>query len=193
MSSILCAGGQAREAAEQAQLVLAQPQLPDDLRDQALTAQLQALAGLRDEAADPPAGTVLAVPGQHDSHTIAAAHLTRAAIAWDRGQISDSLGLLRDAARHGTGISADARHPQPLLALAAALVDLRQFEEADGILHTAGPALDGIPARAALSILHARIRLATAQALGARGCAISASAAAIGPLPQPAPSPDGTA
>src|SRR5208282_2580728 len=55
LSSVLCAGGQAREAADQAQLVLARPQLPGDLRDQALTAHLQALAGLRDELAGPVA------------------------------------------------------------------------------------------------------------------------------------------
>jgi hypothetical protein len=45
--------------------------------------------------------------------------LARAVISWDSGQISDELEPLRDAARHGTGISADARRVQPLLALAA--------------------------------------------------------------------------
>ena len=51
LSAVLCARGQARDAADQAQLVLARPQLPGELRDQALTAHLQALAGLRDELA----------------------------------------------------------------------------------------------------------------------------------------------
>ena len=62
LSSVLCARGQAREAADQAQLVLARPQLPGDLRDQALTAHLQALAGLRDDLAGPVADTILAAP-----------------------------------------------------------------------------------------------------------------------------------
>ena len=123
----------------QAQMVLARPQLPGELRDQALTAHLQALAGLRDELAGPVADTILAAPGQHDSHAAAAARLTRAVISWDSGQIGDGLELLRDAARHGTGISPDARHVQPLLALAAALVDLRQLGEAEDILHARGP------------------------------------------------------
>ena len=105
LSSVLCARGQAREAADQAQLVLARPQLPGDLRDQALTAHLQALAGLRDDLAGRVADTILAAPGQHDSHAAAAALLARAVISWDSGQISDGLELLRDAARHGTGIS----------------------------------------------------------------------------------------
>ena len=191
LSSVLCAAGQVRDAAGQARLVLARPGLPDDVRDQALTAHLQALAGLRDGPADPAVDAILAACGQHDSHTATAARLTRAVISWDSGQISDSLGLLRDAARHGTGISADARHVQPLLALAAALVDLRQLGEAEDILRTAdNPALQNIPAESALHLLRARIHLAagrlvnaaadgqaaltTALALGAHGYAAAA-------------------
>jgi DNA-binding NarL/FixJ family response regulator len=191
LSSILCAVGQARDAADQAQMVLARPQLPDDLRDQALTALLQALAGLREEPAGPVAGIILAGPGQYNSHTAAAAALARAVISWDGGQISDGLELLRDAARHGTGISADARYAQPLLALAAALIDLHQLSEAEDILRAAdNPALRNIPADAALSLLRGRIHLAggrladaaadgqaalaIARALGAHGYAAAA-------------------
>ena len=161
LSSVMCARGQARDAADQAQMVLARPQLPGGLRDQALAAHLQALAGLRDELAAPVADAILAAPGQHDSPAAAAALLARALISWDSGQICDGLGLLRDAARHGTGITADARQVQPLLALAAALVDLRQLGEAEDILRAADhPALENIPARAARSLLRARIQLA---------------------------------
>jgi DNA-binding CsgD family transcriptional regulator len=191
LSSVISARGQARDAGDQAELVLARPQLPDDLRDQALTAHLQALAGLRDELGGPVADGILADPAQHDSHAAAAARLTRAVLIWDRGQISDSLGLLHDAARHGTGISPDARQVQPLLALAAALVDLRQPSEAENILRAAdNPALHDIPAQAALSVLRARIHLAAgrladaladaqtavvmAQTLGAHGYAATA-------------------
>ena len=191
LSSVLCAGGQARDAAGQAQSVLARPQLPGDVRDQALTAHLQALTGLRDELAGPVADTILAAPGQHDRHAAAAARLTRAVISWDSGCISDGLELLRDAARHGTATCPDARHVQPLLALAAALVDLRDLKEADSILRAADqPALENIPAKAALFLLRARIHLAagrladaaasaqvalgTAKALGAHGYAATA-------------------
>jgi AAA ATPase domain len=44
LSSVLCARGQARDAAAEARMALAQPQLPGDLRDQLMAAQLQALA-----------------------------------------------------------------------------------------------------------------------------------------------------
>jgi DNA-binding CsgD family transcriptional regulator len=191
LSSVLCAGGQARDAADQAQMVLARPQLPDNLRDQALAVRLQALAGLRDELAGPEADAVLAAPGQRNGHATAAALLTRAVISWDGGQISDALELLGDAARQGTGISPDARQVQPLLALAAALVDLRQLGEAEDILRAVdNPALQDIPARAGVSVLRARIHLAagrpaeaaadanaalaTAAALGAHGYAATA-------------------
>jgi DNA-binding CsgD family transcriptional regulator len=84
---------------------------------------------------------------------------------------------LRDAARHGTGIFADARQVQPLLALAAALVDLRQLGEAEDILRTAdNPVLDSIPAQAALSLLRARIHLAggrLAEAIAAARAALA--------------------
>jgi DNA-binding CsgD family transcriptional regulator len=181
LTSVLCARGQARDAADQAQMVLARPQLPRDLRDQALTAHLQALAGLRDELAGQVTDTILAAPGQHDSHALVAARLIRAVITWDSGQVSRGLELLHDAARHGTGISPDARDVQPLLALAAALVDVRQAGEAESILRAAdNPALHHIPARAALSIVRARIHLAAGRLADAAADAQTAMAIAQG-------------
>ena len=182
LSSVLCAAGQAQDAADQAGLVLARPQLPSDLRDLALTAHLQALAGLREKLAGPAADTVLAAPG-HDTRVTAAALVARAVVAWDEGQISDALELLRDAARYDTGISPDARHVQPLLALAAALIDVRQLEEAGTIVHAAdSPALDGIPAQAGLSVLRARVHLAAGRldAAAADGQAALAIARTLG-------------
>jgi DNA-binding NarL/FixJ family response regulator len=191
LSSVLCAGGQVRDAVGQAQLVLAHPQLPGELRDQALTAQLQALAGLHDQAAGPVADTVLAAPGQHDGYAVAAARLARAIISQDNGRIGEGLALLREAARHPTASSPDARQPQPLLVLAATLIDLRQIKEAEDILRgTDEAAWQNTLAGAAVSLLRARIHLAagrladasaegqaalaTARALGAHGYAVAA-------------------
>ena len=82
-------------------------------------------------------------------------------ISWDKGRISQALESLRDAARSGTGVPADARHAQPLLALAATLVDLRRIDQADGILRTAGhDKLQGIASEAVPPILRARMHLA---------------------------------
>jgi DNA-binding CsgD family transcriptional regulator len=161
LASALSDGGQAQEAARLAELVLARPQLPDEFRDHALTAHLLALAGLRDELAGPTADSVLATPGLPARHAAAAALVVSATLAWDRGQVSDGLALLRDAAQRGPGISPDARHAQPLLALAAALADLRENGELQDVLRAADqPALTGIPAQAALAILRARLHLA---------------------------------
>jgi len=191
LSSVLSARGQASDAHAEAKIALAQPQLPDDLRDRALTAQLQALTGLRDELGGPVADAILAAPAQHARHAVAAALVTRAVMAWDEGQIGDGLEFLRDAARRDGGISPDARQVQPLLVLAAAHIDLRQLHEAENILRAVdSQTLHGIPAQAALSILRARIHLAngrladaaahgqaalaTAQTLGAHGYASTA-------------------
>jgi DNA-binding NarL/FixJ family response regulator len=183
LSAVLRARGLASDAVAQAEMVLAQPRLPHGLREEAMTAHLRALTGSRDELAGPLADTILADPGQHDSHAVVAALAATAVIRWDNGHIREALGLLRDAARHGTGISPDARQVQPLLALAAALVDLRQVEEADNILRAADhPALHGIPAEAGLHILRARIHLANGRLpdAAAVGHAALASAETLG-------------
>ena len=179
LSSVLCAAGRARDAVGEAGLVLARPQLPADLRDRALTAKLQALTALRDELAGPAADAVLAAPGEHDRSVTAAALVARAVAAWDDGEINDTLELLRDAARHDAGLSPDARHVQPLLTLAAALVDLRQVAEADSFLPAADhQALRGIPAQAGWSVLRARIHLAAGRPADAAADAQAALAAA---------------
>jgi DNA-binding NarL/FixJ family response regulator len=193
LSSVRCARGQARDAAAEARMAMAlpAPQLPRGLRDEAMAAYLQAVAGLRDELAAPLASSILTDPSQHASHAVAAALVTRAVISWENGNVGEGLALLRDAARDGAGISPDARHVQPLLALAAALVDVRQLDEAEKILRAAdSQALHGIPAQAALGIVRARIHLGrgrladaadvgqdtleTAETLGAHGYAAAA-------------------
>ena len=166
---ILLTRGESAARAARHQLQAAHPGDPASLAGldraaaQTLRSAPRTAAGLalRDERAGPAASAILADPGQHDSHATAAARLTRACIGWDSGQISDGLELLREAVRHGTGIGPDARQVQPLLALAAALTDLRQLDEADVILRAADhPALHGIPAQAGLFILRARVHLA---------------------------------
>src|SRR5260370_35319911 len=72
---------------------------------------------------------------------------------------------------HGTG-------PAELVR-AAALIDLRQLDEAENVLQTADTqALHGIPAQAALSILRARIQLANGRLADAAAEAQAALATA---------------
>jgi DNA-binding NarL/FixJ family response regulator len=80
---------------------------------------------------------------------------------WNSGQINEALTLFRDAARYSTALALDARHPQPLLPLAGALVSLRQLQEAERIVEASGSsAWPASPTQAALCILRARIDLA---------------------------------
>ncbi len=125
----------------------------------------------RDEAACALAEAVLQQPGQYGRHVVVAALAALATAALDGGRPREALELLRDAARHATAVSPDARHVQPLLVLAAALVDLRQLEEAEATLEAAaGRALRALPAQAAASIVRARISLARGR-LGDAGAA----------------------
>ena len=161
LSSVLGAAGRARDAAAEAGLVLAQPELPPDVRDGALTARLTAVAGLRGEGAAALAGPVLADPQRYDDRAIVAALAADAALRLDRGQLGEGLELLRDAVRREARSCLDARHPQPLLALASALVDLRQLDQAEEILRIAdSQPLDRTPAQAALRLIRARVQLA---------------------------------
>jgi DNA-binding CsgD family transcriptional regulator len=190
LSSVLCARGQAGDAAAEARMALAHPQLPAELRDQATAARLRALAELRDETAGLAADTVLAALDEHDGQAVVAALVARSVNRWDQGHVSAALESLRDASHRSAGMSGDARHGQPLLSLAAALIDLRQFDEAGELLRTASCPADAIPARAMRSILSARLHLAggrldradaagqealaAAEELGAHGCAAAA-------------------
>ncbi|SFO16203.1 regulatory protein, luxR family [Actinomadura madurae] len=179
LSSLLCAMGRPKEAAGQAETVLARPGLAASLRDQALTAHLQALTGLRDELTCPAADAVLALPGRHDGHTATAALVARAVVECDDGRVGEGLEVLRQAVRHETGSSCDARHVQPLLALAAALIDLRRLGEAEKILCAADvPALRNLPAGAVVSLLRGRVHRAAgrlADAATEAGAAVAAA------------------
>jgi DNA-binding CsgD family transcriptional regulator/tetratricopeptide (TPR) repeat protein len=190
LSSVLCARGRAGDAAAEASLALAKPGLPDDVRDAAITARLRALADLRGEGGSASAAAaiapVLAEPDRFDGRAVVAALITQAALRWDKGEITAALELLRDAAGREPATSPDARQPQPLLAFAAVLVDLRQLDQAEEILRVAdNQRLRGIPAQAALSVLRARIRLAAGQLTEATsaaedGLAVAESLGALG-------------
>jgi DNA-binding CsgD family transcriptional regulator/tetratricopeptide (TPR) repeat protein len=164
LSSALRDRGEVRNAADLAEQVLAGPEPPPDLRDEALTALFQARTGLRDRLASQPARRVVTATSRYGRHVTAAALVTLATTAWDEGRIGDALDLLRDSVRHDPAVSPDARRFQPLLALAAALIDLRQLGEAVTVLNAASqPTLDGIPAQAGLRILRGRAHLAAGQ------------------------------
>ncbi len=139
-SAILGLQGRPAEANTEAGTVLAWPDVPEPVRDEAVVAQLQALGALgENQRARAVAQDVLARPGEHGEPALAGALTVLGAICWADGQLGQGLQLCREAARRAGGISPDARHFQPLLVLAARLIDLRQFDEASAIIRgTAG-------------------------------------------------------
>ncbi len=156
MSWVLCTRGLSREAAAEAAAVLGAAQLPRDLRARALAASLQALTTM--PARHTADGALAEV--RRGTSTGPAALILRASRCWDSGQLTESLELARDAAR-GSGISPDARDAQPLLVLAATLVDMRELEDAEAALGAARAAgLDCLPAGSAVTLLRARVHLA---------------------------------
>lgn len=193
LSSVLFLRGAAADAAAEAGAVLAGAALPGDLRDDATTARLLALASARDAAAVPLARAVLRRSGRYGRPVVVAALVALAAASWDAGRAGEALDLLRDAAREETPADRDARHVPPLLALAAALVDLRRLDDAEIILAADDRAAGGLvagdraagdrtphatPARAAASIVRARIQLAGGRLADAEAAARDALATA---------------
>ncbi len=176
MSWVLCTRGLPREAAAEASAVLDAGQLPGDVRARARAARLQALTGIAGDTAD------ATQPEVRPGTTTPAALILQACRCWDRAQVRESLELARDAAR-GSGISPDARDAQPLLVLAATLVDMRELDDAEAVLGGATAAdLTCIPAGSAVTLLRARIHLAAGRLsdASAEGAAALAHALALG-------------
>jgi DNA-binding CsgD family transcriptional regulator len=187
LSSIMNMSGQAHEAVAQAEKALSLPDPHGDLRGYALAALLQAAMGIGDEQT---VGRVAAIhasqsghaqSGQAD-HVVAAARTAHAMISWGEGRISQSLELLREAARDSR-VSPDARHCQPLLVLCARLIDLRQMAPAASVLDAADSRTPqgGLP-QIVLSILRGRMHLARGRLAdaAAEGEAAVAAAEAVG-------------
>jgi DNA-binding CsgD family transcriptional regulator len=164
LASVLCMEGLPAEASGEAESVLATRYLTGPLRDEAIIAQLHALIALgRNQRARDAAEDVLAAFGDHGQPALAGAMSVLAAVSWDEGRLPQGLHLFREAVRRTAGISPDARHFQPLLALASRLIDLRQLDEAVEIINAASTRIQVLNSDASAAIpgiLRARVELA---------------------------------
>jgi DNA-binding CsgD family transcriptional regulator len=168
--SIHAASGQPEEARAEAEEILAEPDLPASVRDDATVALLQALAELPDfAAAERRARQVISQADRSSGAVVAAARVLQANVKWNQGQLAESLDLFRQAfadAPAKAGDDEEASHPpvRPLIDLAARLIDVGRFDEASALL--AAPRADGDAAgfalaRAGPALLRARIHLAS--------------------------------
>lgn len=180
LSHVRCMNGQTDHASSEAEAVLAEPLLTPELREQAMSAQLNAVAGpAGNRSAGRVASAILSAAHEHTDRLVAGALVAQAMTRWGEGQISSGLELLRDAVRQCSGVSPDARDLQPLLTLAACLVDLRRFDEAETVLQSADTeTLKGIPAEVVPRILRARMHLARGRLVEAASAGESALAIA---------------
>jgi DNA-binding CsgD family transcriptional regulator len=178
LSSILCLQGQAAQASAEAETVLGRPRVTGSLRDEALIAQLHALIALgENQRARDVAENVLAGFGEHGKPALAGALSVLAAICWDEGRLGQGLHLAGEAVRRSGSVSPDARHFQPLLTLAARLVDLRRLEEATEVINAAGNRIRAFRSGASEAIpgiLRARVDLAMGRMDDARAAAEAA-------------------
>ena len=188
MSAILAAEGQPEQAATLAESVLATPDLPGRLRDEAMITQLQARTALGDAARSRAlAEAILAAPDQHGVAAVAGAQLVLAAVSWEEGWASRGLGHARSAVRRISTVSPDSRHFQPLLTLAAMLVNLRMLDEASAVIQAAAgddQALRSSGTEPVPGILRARLDLALGRTEAAAAAAETAFRTARA---QPAP------
>ena len=179
VSAILALRGRPEQADAMAESVLAAPGLPGRLRDEAMITQLHARAALRDTARSRAlAEAILAAPDQHSVAAVAGAQLVLANVSWEDGWASRGLGHARSAVRRIGGISPDARHFQPLLTLAAMLIDLRMLDEASAVIQAAAgedQALRSSGSEPVPGILRARADLA----LGRTDAAAAAAETAL--------------
>jgi DNA-binding CsgD family transcriptional regulator len=178
LTSILCLQGQAVAANAEAETVLGRAHLTGPLRDEAVVAQLQALTALGENArARGLAESILAAFGEYGEPALTGALSVLATMCWDDGRLEQGLHLASEAVRRTSRVSPDARHFQPLLALAARLIDVRQLDEAKAVIRAAADSIhvlrpnvsETIPA-----ILRARVDLAMGRIDDARAQAEAA-------------------
>ncbi|MBV9381563.1 MAG: hypothetical protein JO242_12935, partial [Streptosporangiaceae bacterium] len=178
LPSILGLQGQPERASAEAETVLGTPHLTGQARDEALVAQLHALIALGEyQRARDTAESVLAGLAEHGKAALAGALSVLTAICWEEGRLGQGLHLAREAARRSSGISPDARHFQPLLTLAARLIDIRRLDEATEIIHVAANRIGAFRSGASEAIpgiLRARVELAMGRMEDARAQAEAA-------------------
>jgi DNA-binding NarL/FixJ family response regulator len=167
LSSLLAQSGRAPEAMAEAQNVLANSDVPGDLRDDATVALLQAWTELRgNQQAEQLATSIISEPGKKRTDVIVAALLSIALVMWDTGRLAEALDLAAQAAQRTATEFSGPKGYQPHLFLVSRLIDIRRLDEAIAIMESvelAEAAGAGPWPRGTAGALRARIALAAGQ------------------------------
>lgn len=180
LASLHAMGGSPARALIEAEGVMADLDLAPEVRDDAKIVLLQALTGLHDnQRAAQVATAILAQPDARRGELVVSALLVLALIAWDAGNVAEALDLAADAVRNENGQRSPARRFHPDLFLAAKLIDIRRFTDAEAIVHSVDRADAPAPISWSVTspdILRARMALAAGrmvEAAAEASCALA--------------------
>lgn len=187
LAAVLHLRGRDSSAVAEAERALGEPDLPQQVRDHALIALLQALAGRHDnQRGGEIASIIRRQPAGHTQEVRVAALIVLALIRWDEGRMSEALELCHESVLLAEGNPPDLRLAQARLTLAARLVDVRRFAEAGRLIELAGQQADTLtdlepdadPAllRARMGLAEGRLDDAVAEAESAREIAMALGA-----------------
>ena len=175
LTSLHAVNGRAAEALLEADSILAYPGLAPEPRSGVKVVLLQALTGLRDnEKAGRVATAILAERRAERPEVIVAALLVLSLVAWDSGRVAEALDLAADAVRTEATQPPQAQRFHPDLFLAARLINVHRFPEAQAVMNSLDP-LDEPPAvswtasstgtlRARMALAAGRLDVAAAEA-----------------------------
>ena len=187
LARVLHLRGRDSPAVVEAERALAEPGLPPQVRDYALIALLQALAGRHDNRRGTDiASAIRRQPADYTREVRVAALIVLSLIRWDEGRMGEALQLCHESVLLAGGNPPDVRLAQARLTLAARLVDVRRFGEAGPLIELARQQADTLtdlepgaePAllRARIELAEGRLDNAVAQAESAREIAAALGA-----------------
>jgi DNA-binding CsgD family transcriptional regulator len=163
LALILLMNGRPKEAVAEVEKVLAQQDLPDELRDAAELTWFAALILHEDFwRGRQRAEAIVAAHDRHGDSALVGAFMLLLHIAWAEGRVAEGLDHIRAAVRIASGGSIGAHTTTPRLFLAACLQCMRLFEEAEDVIRTAEEEIEatGHTVQAAnIAFVHAYMRV----------------------------------
>ncbi|GLY80761.1 helix-turn-helix transcriptional regulator [Actinoallomurus iriomotensis] len=133
----LLLAGRAAEAVTEAERVLEQRGLPDELRGVAEQVLFRGMFANHDRRGHERAEAVVAAGERHGPTALVGAHMLLSSDTWAEGRCAEAIGHVREATRIAADGPIKARHAHPRLHLISLLTDTRQIEEAENALRTA--------------------------------------------------------
>jgi DNA-binding CsgD family transcriptional regulator len=162
LANTLLLSGRSVDAVVQAEKVLGQPDLPDELRGVAEQVLFRGMFTNHDARARRRAQAVVAAGDRHNPPARVGAHMLLTTVAWAEGRAAEAMAHIREATRIAADGPLQAKHAHPRLHLISLLTDTRQLEEAETALQAAEEeiaALGHTAYAASPAIFRARLRL----------------------------------